>query len=596
MRHTDEARRSRDSPGSRIAVALVRAIVALALVPAMAGAADYSWSGASTPLSANWSTAANWGAGIAPTTGETIGAVTFPAHTGAACSPSPPTEPCRSVNDLTGLTVGSLNVNDAFVSNAGDDLVISGNPITLTGGLSASQGGVASSDTMERSLDLPITLGAPQTWTVAGDPPVPGVIFGAGLALVAPVTGPSQALTIRMSNGASLALSRDNEVGPVTVIGADGGTSGRGSFRNGTVEVAGELNAVDGNPVTVTNAQLEAYGQLGPLTLTGSSLDVGQSLPGAGFATAPAVRLDGRSNVLFTIPGGGFVAGSDYSQLRSTGPVALGGAQLEVRVGSDVVGALCPAPAMGTAYTLVTTNGALTGTFDVPDGNVLTLGGSFSTCPVAIPYALRIDYHESGSPQTVTATVVPAPPPGVRPGVAGAAPVSGTVLVRRPGQTTFRVLKRGALLPAGSELDTTSGRVRLFVATNRQGGTTEAELYSGRFVFRQTGGARPRTEFTLSQPLDGCPRVRARGSVAEASRRRHRHRARHVWVTEDGGSFDTRGQYVGTSVQGTTWLTGDTCTTSVVKVKEGTVTVRDLVRHRTVRLHAGQTYTARKRR
>jgi hypothetical protein len=49
-------------------------------------------------------------------------------------------------------------------------------------------------------------------------------------------------------------------------------------------------------------------------------------------------------------------------------------------------------------------------------------------------------------------------------------------------------------------------------------------------------------------------------------------------------------------VQGTRWLTADTCTTSLVRVTQGTVAVHDLVRQRTVTLHAGQTYTVRRRR
>lgn len=101
------------------------------------------------------------------------------------------------------------------------------------------------------------------------------------------------------------------------------------------------------------------------------------------------------------------------------------------------------------------------------------------------------------------------------------------------------------------------------------------------------------TTFALSQPLNGC--THARAGAALADRRRPPH-ARHVWVTERGGRFNTRGQYVSTSVQGTTWLTADTCTTSFVKVAQGTVRVRDLVRHRTTTLRAGQRYTAHKTR
>ena len=409
-----------------------------------------------------------------------------------------------------------------------------------------------------------------------------------------------------MSNGASLVLSGDNEVGPLSVIGANSDHAGQLAFANGTAALEppfasptpSKLNASDGHTVAITHAQLVADGDFGPLALTGSGLQVGSTQLPAGTATAGAVTLDRRSSAFFSLPGHGLAAGNDYSQLRSTGTVALGGAHLAISAGSGTLGATCPTPAMGTVYTLVSTTGTLSGTFDVPRGNVVTLGGVFPACTGAVPFALRIDYHASGSPQTVTGTVVPAPPPGVRPGLAGAAPVSGIVLVRRPGQTRFSVLKRNALIPSGSEVDTTRGRVRLFVATNAQGGTAAPELYAGRFIFRQPRNAHPRTTFVLSQPLIGCSRAGAhpRAGAAVANKHRRRHRARHVWVTEQGGSFDTRGQYVGTSVQGTTWLTADTCTTSFVTVKQGTVTVHDLVHRRTIKLHAGQTYTVRTRR
>jgi hypothetical protein len=132
--------------------------------------------------------------------------------------------------------------------------------------------------------------------------------------------------------------------------------------------------------------------------------------------------------------------------------------------------------------------------------------------------------------------------------------------------------------------------VRLFAATNVHGGTQSAELYSRRFRFDQRGRARPRTSFALSQPLTGC----GRPAATLASGHHHHPRTRHVWVTEQRGHFDTKAQYVSTSVQGTTWLTEDICASSLVRVTHGTVTVRDHVHRRTVKLHAGQSLTVRR--
>jgi hypothetical protein len=172
------------------------------------------------------------------------------------------------------------------------------------------------------------------------------------------------------------------------------------------------------------------------------------------------------------------------------------------------------------------------------------------------------------------------------------------VLIRRPGARGFTSLSGTTLIPNGSDIDATNGRVRLLVAASPTPGVTQpVELYGGRFIVHEAAGARPRTTFTLSLPLTGCVPIVGipPASAAKAKpKRRAKPRARHVWVTENGGQFDTTGQYVSTSVQGTTWLTADTCETSTVKVAQGVVVVRDLVRRRTVTLRTGKSYTAHK--
>ena len=182
--------------------------------------------------------------------------------------------------------------------------------------------------------------------------------------------------------------------------------------------------------------------------------------------------------------------------------------------------------------------------------------------------------------------VLPSPVVG---GSEEAAPVSGTVLIKLPGAHGFTALTSAMLIPDGSELDATNGRVRLLVASGVPGVTNAVELYGGRFIVHQTTGATPRTYFILSQPLTGCQPPIGPAHIAsaveglDARAKSHKGpRSRHLWVTEHGGRFNTQGQYVSTSVEGTTWLTSDTCTSSSVTVTQGVVKVRDLVRRRTV--------------
>ncbi len=166
--------------------------------------------------------------------------------------------------------------------------------------------------------------------------------------------------------------------------------------------------------------------------------------------------------------------------------------------------------------------------------------------------------------------------------------VSGTVLVREGPR--FVALPGTAAVPLGTEVDATAGRVLITVATP-QGGTQSAEVYGGRFrVHQDSSGV---THFILTLPLTGCPRVPLpHGSAARLAKHSSGAKARHLWVSETGGSWGTSGRYVTTTVQGTTWLTVDECTRSQVKVTAGKVKVLDLVRKRTKTVAAGHSYVA----
>ena len=171
--------------------------------------------------------------------------------------------------------------------------------------------------------------------------------------------------------------------------------------------------------------------------------------------------------------------------------------------------------------------------------------------------------------------------------------VSGTVTVHIKGAKAFAPLSEEESIPDGSEVETTNGRVRITAATPK-GGTQTAEVYGGRFRIHQDKSGE--VHFILTLPLTGCARVTLpKGSAAAfASRAKHHSgpTSRHLWVSEHGGSWGTNGRYVSTSVEGTTWLTLDECTRSEVKVTEGKVDVRDLVRRKTKTISAGSRYTA----
>jgi len=180
------------------------------------------------------------------------------------------------------------------------------------------------------------------------------------------------------------------------------------------------------------------------------------------------------------------------------------------------------------------------------------------------------------------------PPPALA-SAAAAATVGGEVFVQRRGSQQFVPLVGDHLIPFGSTVDATAGQVRVTTATVERGKTQSAVFSGGQFRLAQARS--DATTLTLNAALD-C----AAGAVRSAAAAPHgsSHRAtRSLWGTAHG-SYTTVGRYASASDLGTRWLTADTCTGTRVTVAEGTVRVTDLVRHRTVVLHAPQSYLAGK--
>jgi hypothetical protein len=160
------------------------------------------------------------------------------------------------------------------------------------------------------------------------------------------------------------------------------------------------------------------------------------------------------------------------------------------------------------------------------------------------------------------------------------------VTVRLPGTASFRPLTASVDIPLGSDIDARRGSVTLTFALPG-GGTQSATISGGEFVVSQA--ANGTVTFRLSQPLTGC---RARTAATPTHRRGAT--KRHITVKENGGSFDTVGQYVSGSVEGTTWITTDGCDYSQIRVIAGVVRVTDLVNHTTVTVTTGHSRTVRR--
>jgi hypothetical protein len=220
----------------------------------------------------------------------------------------------------------------------------------------------------------------------------------------------------------------------------------------------------------------------------------------------------------------------------------------------------------------------------------------------------------SGGDQTFTTAPPPAPLPAavapatVAPAPAAAAatpaaptlgetvvvaPVSGTVKVKAPGTAGFVALGAGGAVPAGATVDTRRGEVALTTALPN-GTTQTAQFHGGVFRVRQSTKAGGIIDIDLRGPALACGSrkrsgsARARAAAATTKRRK-------LWGSDKGGRYRTHGRNSVATVRGTKWVTTDTCAGTRTTVTEGSVSVRDTRRKRTVLVRAGHTYVARAR-
>ena len=179
--------------------------------------------------------------------------------------------------------------------------------------------------------------------------------------------------------------------------------------------------------------------------------------------------------------------------------------------------------------------------------------------------------------------------------------VSGKVFYKSPtGRRTQ--LKADTNIPVGSQIDTRRGRVELTSAATGTGATTQkSDFYQGTFKVKQSvpkgnRAAALTTDITLAGEASRSQCASARGAGAAAvSKKKGPHAVLGKLWGNGKGKFRTNGKYSSATVRGTIWLTTDRCDGTLTTVKRGTVSVRDLRRHKTVTVKAGHSYLARAR-
>jgi len=355
----------------------------------------FTWTGGTSRSAGatadTWTTSGNWEGGTAPSEALDIGTLTLPSLADEASCENifSQTDVCyQSRNDIAGVEVEKLSVDDRY------PYILYGEPLTLGAGGVEAFSSNSEENVYVPSLRLPVTLGADQAWTVEGTGYDASGI--GGLELPGSISGESHSLAMELSEESVVATvgSPNDEVGPVTIRGADAGKSGWDSSQNGLLGFGlldGEepsLNATDGNPVRLEHVAMLGRGTTGPLTVDGGELTVAQSnAPYGKLEVNGPLSLDSATVLDFTF-GEGETAGEDYPQLQATGDVDLGGARLSL-IADLTYSPGCPQAPAGSEIELVKTSGQLEGTF----GNA-PQGTRFDPCVWAEGPVLEISYTD----------------------------------------------------------------------------------------------------------------------------------------------------------------------------------------------------------
>jgi hypothetical protein len=171
------------------------------------------------------------------------------------------------------------------------------------------------------------------------------------------------------------------------------------------------------------------------------------------------------------------------------------------------------------------------------------------------------------------------------------AELSGRVLIRERGTGRFRALEGEDTIPLGSEVDASAGVVELTTAADASGSTQTGTFTDGRFVMSQTSGASPITDLTMrGGSFSKCRRGRQGRPSARPAARRIRRLSGNA-----RGRFRTRGRNSSATVRGTRWTMEERCNGTLTRAREGSVTVRDFTKRRTITLRAPRSYLARPR-
>jgi hypothetical protein len=386
----------------------------------------------------------------------------------------------------------------------------------------------------------------------------------------------------------------------VTAISPSSGPQDGGT----TVKITGAhlsgATAVKFGPKPASGFQVNSDTQITATSPAGSgTVDVTVTTPGGASATGPADRFSYQapSNQQPAVTGGTPSVTSTNSASFS-GEVNPNGLATTVHFEYGLDSRYLGKGASGIVYTQST-----------PDQSV----GSGSTSqavnasvsglvPNAIYHMRLVATNSAGTVDGPDQTfMTPAAPPPPRPVLGKAVdvkPVSGVVLIKTA--KGFVPLTEGTQLPNGAQVDTRQGSLALTSSVGH--GKTQTGVFGGAvFSITQSRGA-GQTGLTTLTLIEGgfpgaptfaiCKAHKGSAGPSAGTAALSRSVLQTLHAREHRGRFRSRGRRASATVLGTVWDMSERCDGTLTVVHQGVVVVTDLVRHKTIKLRAGEHYLA----
>jgi hypothetical protein len=170
--------------------------------------------------------------------------------------------------------------------------------------------------------------------------------------------------------------------------------------------------------------------------------------------------------------------------------------------------------------------------------------------------------------------------------------IEGNVELICPGENDRSRLIDFKQIPMGCLINTRNGEAKLTSSKGSSGELQDSHFWGGIFIASQEKGDNEDVDLKLAGKRMCERRGGAKSSTATISRGR-RGGGRKLWGSGKG-NYQTSGSYGSATVVGTTWLVVDRCDSSTLfKVTDGTVWVRDFIRGKTIVLEEGEQYIAK---